>query len=121
MPKGGFISFLEGILIATLALIGFFVNYRQTKENSGEPLLGPLWGKALTVLLTLLGYALLLNFLGFLICTFLFGLILLRFLDAYKWKTASLWAMGMAGMSYLIFQVWLKSQLPMGLLHYFHF
>ena len=61
----------------------------------------------------LLGYVLLLEVLGFVTVTFLFLLLLFR-LVRKGWAMSGLAALAGASASYVMFQVWLKTQLPRG-------
>ena len=72
----------------------------------------------LLILLLLVGFALLLNLLGFLMCTFLFIFILLKKEKILHWKIVLGWSLGTAMVMYLVFEVWLQAQLPKGLLAY---
>lgn len=85
-------------------------------EGQKKSILGPLWFKSFVLLATLVGYALLLEYLGFLICTFLFMFILLKSMEAYGWKLILGISLSTAIASYLIFYLLLKTQLPMGIL-----
>ena len=64
----------------------------------------------------LAGYVLLVKTLGFLICTALFTGFLLRAVVPQRWGTVFAVALITALVSYGIFQVWLKAQLPSGIL-----
>jgi uncharacterized membrane protein YjjB (DUF3815 family) len=60
-----------------------------------------------------LGYLLLLESLGFVAVTFLFLLLLFR-LERRGWAVSAVSAVIGALASYVLFQVWLKTQLPTG-------
>jgi hypothetical protein len=65
--------------------------------------------------MTLLVYALILEKIGFLISTFFLILFLMRLVDPLPWVT-SLLGSGLASiLSYLLFETWLKAQLPKGI------
>jgi uncharacterized membrane protein YeaQ/YmgE (transglycosylase-associated protein family) len=61
----------------------------------------------------LLGYVVLLGILGFVAVTFLFLLLLLR-LERRGWAFSVVSALLGAFASYVLFQLWLKTQLPVG-------
>jgi hypothetical protein len=117
-PGPGFIGLWAGVAISFLAAIGFFANWKKKKESEGEYFLGPFWYKALVILLSMVAYAFLIEFLGFLICTFLFMFVLLKIIGAHNWKVVFSGSLVTAIVAYLIFHVWLKTQLPMGILRY---
>jgi hypothetical protein len=74
------------------------------------------WGKWGLTLAGLLGYALLLEPLGFILCTLIFMIVLLAFVEPQRWFLVLLVSIATTTASYLIFQLWLKSQLPSGFL-----
>lgn len=120
-PGPGFVGFWSGVVIACFSVVGFFTSLRNGMGKRRESVFGPLWVKPFTILLSLVGYAIFLDFLGFLICTFLFMLILLGTIETHHWKAVLIESLGTAIVSYLIFQVLLKTQLPMGILRYLGF
>ncbi len=120
-PAPGFLSFWSGVMTSFFSVIGFFATWRRESPKKREPFLGPLSFKSFAILLTLVGYAFLLDILGFLICTFLFMLILLRTFEANNWKVVCTGSLGTAVACYLIFYFWLKTQLPVGILGHFGF
>ena len=112
-PGPGFFPFYSGLLLGALALILTFRAFRGAPERAeawGE------WIPMLLVSLAMLGFALLLNRLGFLVTAFLFIGFLLRGIERRDWivslGAAALTALG----SYAIFQLWLRAQLPAGIL-----
>jgi putative tricarboxylic transport membrane protein len=115
-PGPGFMPFLAGLFWSFFALVTFFqalINRSGEKEDiwSGVNIY-----KIVFTLIMLLVYVLLLDWIGFLISTFLLILILIRFIGPQSWWT-SLWGAGLtAVLSYLFFEAWLKAQLPRGIL-----
>ena len=112
-PGPGFFPFYSGLLLGALALILTFRAFRGAPERAeawGE------WIPMLLVSLAMLGFALLLNRLGFLLTAFVFIWFLLQVVERRDWivslGAAALTALG----SYAIFQLWLRAQLPAGIL-----
>jgi len=118
-PGPGFFPLWLGIILGAMA-IGFILKAAWQKEG-GKVLRDILaekvrWEKVLFVLLALALYGYLMNFLGYLIVTFLLMAFLLRFIEPQPWKPVIGWTLlGSLG-SYLIFEVWMKLRLPKGLL-----
>ena len=117
-PGAGFITFLAGVLLCFLSLILFLTSIR--KKNSLSRL-GDLWkgvevGKAVYVLALLVGYALVLQTIGFLVSTFLLLMLLFRVKAKYSLIRVILLSFLISFGAYLLFDAWLKVQLPKGIL-----
>ena len=115
-PGPGLISFCCGSLTCLLSLMGIYSSRgRRLKE---ERFFGPHWSESSLIFLLLLGFALFFDFLGFLVCTFLFMFIVLARAKTYGWMSVWAWSSGTAAALYVIFQLWLQTQFPPGLLRY---
>jgi putative tricarboxylic transport membrane protein len=125
-PGAGFLPFLAGALLAIFGLIlmlGTLFSQARGEKNaeSLKDLARRHRKRALKPLLTvlvLLGYILLLEPLGFLLTTFVCLLVLFKLSEPRKWLMPILLSASTAILSYLIFSVWLQSQLPKGLLKF---
>jgi putative tricarboxylic transport membrane protein len=118
-PGAGLYPFWLGVILGGMA-IGLFV--KATRKKGGGKTVQDLlaekirWGKLLALLLALVFYGVALDFLGFLMVTFLFMAFLLWFIDPQPWKSVIGWALAGSIGCYLIFEVWLKLRLPRGVL-----
>ena len=74
------------------------------------------WKKVALALTALLAYWLVLEHLGFLITTYLLLLFLLRVIEPQKWLLAVATALIATTFSYALFNLWLKVQMPNGIL-----
>ncbi len=117
-PGSGFLPFVAACFLGVLSLILFLQSlaaWKKTTQKEGWlPSKG--WTKAAFVLLLLLGYALGLERLGFLMTTFLFLFLLLKSIEPQTWGKTILFSLLVSFLSYVLFQTWLKAQLPAGLL-----
>jgi len=117
-PGPGFLPLLTGILLGGLAGIAFFQARNGKSPESTAPWYPQQrWKTLVWLLAVLLAYAGTLDFLGFLLSTFLLLIFLFRSSSAPRsWP----WAVGgslIASLScYLVFEVWLRTQLPKGFL-----
>jgi len=118
-PGPGFMGLCAGVAVSLLSIGGFLSNRGKAKEE--ERLFGSQWLNGLVIFLLLVGFALLLNLLGFLICTFLFMFILLKRAKIYSWKAVLGWSLGTAMVMHFVFEVWLQAQLPKGILRHIGF
>lgn len=117
-PGTGFMPFLTGLAICFFSGIGLIqATLRKRRGEGWSPVLqGVFWKNAMIILVSLLAYALLLFPLGFVITTTLFIAFLLRAIVPQRWSVVIACSILTAAASYLIFEVWLKAQLPKGLL-----
>ncbi len=72
------------------------------------------WQRIIPLLISLLVYAFLMSIIGFGLSTFLFVFFLIKQIESRGWWVAGLAAGGIASFCYLLFQIWLKVQLPTG-------
>lgn len=117
-PGPGFLPLLVGVILAGLSVICFL----QARGGPSDGLKGSWysprrWKHLLGILSSLVVYALVLDILGFLISTFLLLSVLFRLgLGSKKW----IWSTGgalVASLScYVVFELWLRTQLPKGIL-----
>jgi putative tricarboxylic transport membrane protein len=77
--------------------------------------------KIILVLLSLFLYAFFMETLGFIPITLLLFIFLLGMIEKKRWGFAVLVSVVVTGVSYLVFEIWLKSQLPKGLLEFLRF
>jgi putative tricarboxylic transport membrane protein len=117
-PGPGFFPFLSGIVMIGSAIpillktISDKIRNRKSTDLSAMfPSLKRLFG----VLLMLIGYLVLLNSLGFILCTFLFMGFCLKITGSQKWVTVILGAVLTSLGAYIVFQWVLESQLPKGI------
>ncbi len=115
-PGSGFMPFLSGLAIGLFSIIGFIhASIRKHRGELWDSLLhGLRWEKALIIIVSLFAYGLVLKPIGFCLSTLLFIGFLLRVIVPQRW----LWVAGGSLMitlaSYIIFEVFLKAQLPKG-------
>jgi putative tricarboxylic transport membrane protein len=116
-PGPGLFPVLIALIILGLGLTLFFSSlFRPEKEsNVTARSLGAV-SKVVLVLLLLLAYAIFLEKLGFLMVSFLLILLLLWIIYPQRWWIRLAAALGGSLGCYLIFEVWLQSQLPKGFL-----
>jgi len=122
-PGPGFLFFWTGIVTAILSLIVVLMSLKKPSlEETQEPIFGK--GhvtKIVLVLISLFLYALLMEWLGFLIVTLLFFIFLLGVIEKKRWLFAVLVSLIVTAISYLVFETGLQSQLPKGLLEFLRF
>lgn len=117
-PGPGFFPFWSGAILASLSFLVF------VKAFLGPPSEGELWrlrerwGQLALVVGVLLGYALVLEALGFLLSTFVLLVVLFRLMRAGRLLTAIGSSGAISALVYVVFKFWLGVQLPSGLLRF---
>ena len=117
-PKGGFLIFWAGVILAGLSLFLFFQTFwrkYEEKEDSGS-WKGVHWGRGVKLMAILLVYALLFKTLGFIISTFLLLLFLFKGLAPQRWSVVLVLSIATIAVCYVVFGVFLEMQFPVGVL-----
>ncbi len=115
-PGAGFMPFLSGLIICGFASVIFFLAFFD-KSGGIEKIWSDVhFGKLVFLILTVIGYALLMEPLGFIICSFFLILLLMRYIGLQTWIKSILGAVLSSILSYLLFDMWLEVQLPKGIL-----
>jgi putative tricarboxylic transport membrane protein len=118
-PGPGFLPFISGMVLGSLACIHFIQSALRKKGASpGAGQLPERWKVLLFVYLSLLAYVFLLEPLGFLPATFLLLIILFRAAEPRRWMVVIGGSAMISFATYLIFDVFLKCQLPKGILDF---
>ena len=110
-PGPGFFPFWGGVVLGLLSIVLVVSSRGRDAAGSSRSRLES--SKPLVVVGAILGYLLLLETLGFVAVTFLFLLLLFR-LERLTWAFSAVSAGVGALASYVLFQLWLKTQLPTG-------
>lgn len=117
MPGPGFVPFVLGATLFILAGFYFFKTLRLKQQEEEIALWhGLRWGKVILIYSLLFLYALLLESVGFLLCTLFFLIALFSWVDKQKWYWVYLGSPGITFIFYAVFKLWLKIQLPTGFL-----
>ena len=111
-PGQGFFPWWTSVAVVLLALVLLFqalsAHPRIAQQGPGRI------GKVALLLVVLVAYTFLLDLLGYLLCTFLLVLFMLRALDPQRWTVVLGMAAVTAAGSYVLFAVWLSVPLPRG-------
>lgn len=115
MPKEGFLPLLLGI--GMVGLSGFlFIQSLAGRGDAKNVKLNLPWLRFAGMIGASLAYALLLNTLGYCVCTFLFLLAILKLARLEGWKLPLIISLACAVAFYLLFKVALGVMLPAGIL-----
>jgi len=122
-PGPGFLFFWTGIILAIMSLIVLLRAWSGKKtEEPGISIFGTQnTRKILFVLISLFLYARFMETIGFIPVTLLLFVFLLGIIEKKKWFYTIFVSVVVTVAAYLIFETWLKSQLPKGLLDFLRF
>lgn len=115
--EAGLFPFILGVVLGVLSAICFFtrkIPLGEAFRKTGEIVKGWKIRNSLLVIVMLLGYALLVEKLGFLLCTFGLVFSLFTIAEPKKIRIALVTATFSTLISYVIFQIVLKAHLPRG-------
>jgi len=118
-PGPGFLPLLVGIFLGIFSIIAFLQAYLSKVTEETIPCWYPKerWKKLIGVLAAMFIYAFCLEILGFLLSTFLLLVFLFRAgMESQRWLVAIGGSAIASFSSYAVFELWLKTQLPRGLL-----
>lgn len=116
-PGPGFMPFLAGLLLASLSFVLGVQVFLSWTALSWETKIK--WGNILSVIAAMGAYGFLLNRIGFVFVTFAFVTLLMKFIEPQTWRRAVLGGAISSVASYLLFETFLKSQLPRTFLRFF--
>jgi len=118
-PGSGFLTFIAGIFVAVMAAIIFFQSYRASAEESpriADLWRGVNWKRAVAIVLLTLVFILSFETAGFLICSFVLLVIIMRGLEGLSWKISLVLPAITVLATYVLFTFILKTSLPAGVL-----
>jgi len=122
-PGPGFLFFWVNIVLAIMSLIVLIRAWLSKKEEGPQPAIFGTQNvsKIIFVMISLFLYALLMEIIGFIPVTLLLFIYLLGIVEKKKWFYTIFVSVVVTVISYLIFETWLQSQLPKGLLDLLRF
>ena len=115
-PGTGFMPFLTGLIICGLSVATFLRAILDKATHTEGIWAGVKIKKLFLSIIVLIAYALLFEPIGFIIDTLFLILFLTRYMGSQTWKRSILCAVSSSILSYLLFETWLKAQLPRGIL-----
>jgi putative tricarboxylic transport membrane protein len=119
-PGPGFFPFIATVGIGLIAAWRLIANVRNgAPDDSADAGMRDELGLVACVIAGIIAYAVLLDTLGFLVCTFLLVAFYLKVIAARRWLVSLCFAAAVALTSHFFFDVLLKAELPRGLLSWF--
>lgn len=114
-PGAGFLPFILGTSLICLSIILLLRSKKETKaSNESTPRVKDWRRRVIYVVIVMLGYVLLLEPLGFVLCSLLLMGFLMRALEPQKWLAVIIVAVGITITTYFLFIRWLHVPLPRG-------
>jgi putative tricarboxylic transport membrane protein len=117
-PGPGFFSFVAGAILGLLSLGVFLRSFKGASGGERERFWPPSREafNTLSALILLILYVTGINYVGFLIGTFLFMGIFLRIIERQRWLVVLLVSLLGTLISYAVFEVWLGISFPHGVI-----
>jgi putative tricarboxylic transport membrane protein len=117
VPQTGFFPSILAILLLFFSIALLLQTRREAgSEKRDEPINSEAWSRIGITLAAMLGFAVVLEKLGFLLSTFTVMLLLLRVVEPQKWPRVIAVALATALISYFLFARLLNIPLPAGVL-----
>ncbi len=108
-------GFFPALIAAVLVILSLFLMIGGGKKEGAEDAVsGPAIVRMLVLFAALVTYFLFLEYLGFVIVSFLLMFFLFLWVGRQRWYVAFLSAVICIGLAYLLFEILLKSNLPRG-------
>jgi putative tricarboxylic transport membrane protein len=122
-PGPGFLFFWASIALGLMSLVILFRAWSGKKtEEAKVSIFGKQnTAKILLVLISVFLYALFMETLGFIPVTLLLFIFLLGIIEKKRWWYTIFVSVVVTAVAYLIFEIWLRSQLPKGFLGFLRF
>ena len=122
-PGPGFLFFWVNIALGIMALVVLIRAWTGKKTEGPRHAIfgGQNISKIIFVMLSLFMYILLMETVGFIPVTLLLFIFLLGIIEKKRWFFTAFMSIAVTVVAYLIFEVWLQSQLPKGLLGFLRF
>ncbi len=117
-PKAGFMVFWTGMILGVLSILLFMQIVFSPAQGKKELWKGLEWPRGLKLMLSLVIYAAVFKWLGFILSTFLLLLFMFKGLEPQKWRIALSLSVATVALCYLIFNVFLELQFPQGVLNF---
>lgn len=119
-PGPGFLFFWVSVFLAAMSLAVLIQAWRKWKpaDFPKERPKRVSFKKIVLVLISVFVYALLMESVGFILMTFLLFVFLLGVVEKKGWILTLLTSAAVTVSTYLVFETWLKTQLPMGVLKF---
>jgi putative tricarboxylic transport membrane protein len=118
-PGPGFLFFWGGVVLGVLSMMILVRTMKGHKEVSiesqGNIFENVKWIKIVSVLVSLVIYGLILEWLGFLLSTIFFIALLLWSIESKKWYIIVFVSLASAFLSYALFELFLQARLPKGI------
>jgi putative tricarboxylic transport membrane protein len=113
-PGSGFFPLLGGSILGVLSLLNFLKNVRGIPSEAKSPESPIKWKNIIVTLAVLFAFPSLLDLLGFAPATFLFFVLLLRWIEPQRGAVVFGGSALASILFYLVFQFWLKIRFPIG-------
>jgi putative tricarboxylic transport membrane protein len=118
LPGPGLLPFLTGValMLLSLSVLLSALYSKEKAESGGFSAAQGSYKRLLIALGALVAFGFVMNFIGYLITSFIFMLFMTRLINPKGWRTPLIVALATAVLSYIFFVVYMEIQLPRGIL-----
>ena len=115
-PGSGFLPFIAGCFIGLMALGFLIISFLRRREAQTKLSWADVhWHRPLIISLLTLGFVMILERLGFILASLFLLFTLFKWVERFSWKKAIFIPALTLGLTYLLFNVFLKASLPKGI------
>ena len=115
-PGPGFLPLWSGVLLGAASVVHLLQLFKRNSDGGAAPFWKEVhWLRGAWVVGGLVTYSFTVEYLGFLLTTFLLMLILFSLYDRKRWGLAIGGSLAVISVTYVVFCVWLKVQFPSGI------
>lgn len=116
-PGAGFWPLGAALLLGGLSVVNFLKSsLEKSSEDQESWYPRQRWRTIVSIMASLMAYVFLLEWIGFVLCTFLLLAYLFRSAEPQRWAVAIGGSALITAATYFVFDIWLKTQLPKGVL-----
>jgi hypothetical protein len=116
-PGPGFWPLGSALILGSLSIVNFLKSFLDRSPEDREPWYPrQRWKTIVSIMASLMAYVFLVEWIGFVPCTFLLIAYLLRSAEPQRWAVVIGGSAAITAATYFVFDIWLKTQLPKGVL-----
>jgi len=118
VPGPGLVPFGAGLILGFFGIMAFLCTFTGKERKAGPWRPDTQWATLISILLSVIGYAFLIDVLGFFVVTFLWTGFICRGIGKMGWKATILTSLLTTVFCFLVFEYLLNIRFPRGILRF---